>query len=56
MTPLGRFKAIHILTLWPALILWPIVAFDYSMRRAGLRPDRFHWADALMLRLGWVME
>lgn len=38
-----------------ALALWPVVAYDYRQRRLGLRPDKWHWADAYLLRHGcWV--
>lgn len=39
-----------------AAILWPIVVYDYRQRRLGYRPDEWHWADRLLLRLGYAVE
>lgn len=36
-----------------ALALLPIVLRDYRLRRLGLRPDRWHWADKAMFQMGW---
>ncbi len=39
-----------------ALTLWPVVAHDYYLRRIGARPDRWHWADALLYHMGYVVD
>ena len=37
------------------LILMPIVLRDYRLRMQGRRPDRWHWADRMLVRLGYVV-
>lgn len=32
-----------------------LVAMDYERRKNGLRPDRWHWADRMLLDQGWVV-
>ena len=54
--PFGRWKLRHILTLPVALMLWPIVAYDYRQRRLKKRPDKWHWADVTLLRMGWAAK
>lgn len=33
-----------------------IVAKDYERRMKRERPDRWHWADALLFLDGWIVE
>ena len=35
-------------------VLWPLIKRDYALRAKGLRPDRWHWADLLAIRLGMM--
>lgn len=39
-----------------AEFLAPTVALDYYLRGIGAKPDRWHWADRLMLRLGYYLD
>jgi hypothetical protein len=39
-----------------AWLLAQIVAHDYRLRIAGKRPDRMHWADSLLLRIGYSTD
>lgn len=52
------FKRRPLCLLWlpVAVVLWPVVAHDYYLRRIGTRPDRWHWADALLYRMGYVVD
>ena len=34
-------------------LLFPLVRRDYRLREAGKRPDRWHWADKVLVRLGF---
>lgn len=34
------------------IALWPIVHFDFLLRRFRLRPDRMHWADRIAINHG----
>ena len=36
-----------------ARLLFPLVRRDYRLREAGKRPDRWHWADKVLVRLGF---
>lgn len=54
MTPSTIARAV--VTLPAALVLWPIVARDYALREHGARPDRWHWADRRLLKLGWYVS
>jgi hypothetical protein len=36
------------------LVLLPFAALDRRQRVGRRRLDRWHWADMLMLRLGWL--
>ena len=36
-----------------ARLLFPLVRRDYVLREAGKRPDRWHWADKVLIRLGF---
>ena len=38
-----------------AALLWPLVARNYRLRRRGLLPDKWYWADRLMFDMGWVV-
>jgi hypothetical protein len=52
----GRWNIRDCYRLPAALVLWPIVANDYRLRRAMLRPDRWHWADALLFHWGYAVK
>ncbi len=39
-----------------ALILWPLVAHNLKLRRAGVLPDEWYWADRGMFALGYVVQ
>lgn len=53
---MSPFRLSAWLYLPAALLLWPIVARDYTLRRQGLRPDRWHWADRALFQMGWVIS
>jgi hypothetical protein len=36
-----------------AVLLLPVIWYDYRQRRLGKRPDRWHWADELLLTWGY---
>jgi hypothetical protein len=56
LTFYGRSLPLALCALPVALVLWPIVARDMRLRREGKRPDRWHWADVALLRLGWAYD
>lgn len=39
-----------------ALGLWPLVAHNLWLRRLGILPDEWYWADRLLYRNGYVVE
>jgi hypothetical protein len=48
--------ALAVATFPVALALWPIVSYDYAQRGRGNLPDRWHWADRRLLKLGWYVS
>ena len=38
------------------LVLRPLIRRNYRLRRAGLLPDRWFWADVLAIRWGFFTE
>lgn len=47
-------RTLAFITFPAAVLLVPVVLYDYRERRMGRRPDRWHWADRALWRLGWV--
>jgi len=41
------------LTFPIALLLMPLVIYNFEQRRKGKLPDEWYWADRIMLDLGW---
>jgi hypothetical protein len=37
-------------------VLRPLILRNYRLRRAGLRPDRWYWADLLAMRWGFARD
>ena len=38
-----------------ALILWPMVSYNYWQRKHRLKPDEWYWADAMMWHYGYAV-
>lgn len=54
MGKFGRWSWRDIYRLPLALILMPLVKYNYWQRERGIKPDEWYWADALMLHLGYA--
>ncbi len=48
-----NIKAILFLPI--ALVLWPLVARNYRLRKQGKLPDEWYWADSILLNNGWFV-
>ena len=38
------------------LLLKPLIKRNYKLRKAGLAPDEWYWADALAVRYGYFVK
>ena len=51
----GAWSCRDIYGLPIALCLWPLVSRNYFLREIGELPDKWYWADVIMLHFGyWV--
>lgn len=52
---LGTLRFGQVLAIPAVLLLWPLVARNYSQRARGLASDEWYWADRWMLYCGWMV-
>jgi hypothetical protein len=52
---LGFLTFGQVIALPAVLLLWPLVALNYSRRMRKLSADEWYWADRWMLYCGWSM-
>lgn len=38
-----------------AMVLCPLILRNYSLRKKGLLPDEWYWADKILLKWGYAM-
>jgi len=56
MLRMHRLSMIGVLALPLALMLWPLVRWNYYQRELGVLPDQWYWADAVLYRLGYYVK
>ena len=56
LSKVGRWTWRDIYRLPVAIVLWPLVLFDYRQRGLGRRPDRWYWADVLLMEMGYALR
>jgi len=54
LTKFGRLGWRDFYRLPLAMLLWPLIRLNYWKREHGLAPDKWYWADEILLSWGWA--
>lgn len=52
----GKWNIRDIYRLPVAIVLWLLTLRNYALRKDGLAPDEWYWADAMMWNWGYAIN